>query len=195
MATTVGIGGWSCLEVTHSRAPDAGLRLVGRPRRCPIPMQPRIPDRQQARWTRPRRKFGCRTGQVEMSVGPSTVRCRCEPDNGAIDAAGWGGQAPLVPELGCVLSPGLIARDQVPCSMQATAKWYEARHDGRFMRRVGTNVKWLGGSGTVPSRCPHSSQQTRACGDPGTFLPNGNLAPCTPDALGACNPHSLEPGW
>ena len=78
---------------------------------------------------------------MEVSVGLSTVRCRCEPDAGAINAAGWGGQAPLVPELGCVLSSGLIARDQIPCSVQATTEWYEARHDGWFMLNFGPGVK------------------------------------------------------
>ncbi|EIM26800.1 hypothetical protein MicloDRAFT_00033500 [Microvirga lotononidis] len=72
-----------------------------------------------------------------------TVRCRCNRTL-AINAAGWGGQVPLVPELGRVLSSGLIARDQIPCSVQATTEWYEARHDGRFMRIFGPNVKWPG---------------------------------------------------
>jgi hypothetical protein len=47
----------------------------------------------------------------------------------------------LVPELGCVLSSGLIARDQIPCSVQATTEWYEARHDGWFMLNFGPGVK------------------------------------------------------
>src|SRR5689334_23824486 len=72
----------------------------------------------------------------------------------AINAAGSGGQATLVPELGCVLSPGLIARDQIPCPMQAATEWYEARHDGWVMRNFRPDVKYWGGVenvGTIPA--------------------------------------------
>lgn len=72
----------------------------------------------------------------------------------AINAAGSGGQAPLVPELGCVLSPGLIARDQIPCSVQAATEWYEAWHDGWVMRNFRPDVKCRGGiedGETIPS--------------------------------------------
>src|SRR4051812_47813643 len=87
----------------------------------------------------------------ECRLARSTVKCR-RTGCWTINAAGWGGQAPSVPELACVVSPGLVARDQVPCPVQATTEWYEAGHDGRFMLNFGSNVKRPGSGDVGPCR-------------------------------------------
>ena len=79
---------------------------------------------------------------MELPIGPEPGQVPLQTGCRVIDAAGLDGQASLVPELGCVLSPGLIARDQIPCPVQAPTEWYEARHDGGFMLNFGRDVKW-----------------------------------------------------
>jgi hypothetical protein len=87
----------------------------------------------------------------------STVKCR-QTGRWAINAAGWGRQAPSVPELECVLSSGLIARDQIPCAMQATAEGSEDQHGRRRGRVSNAEVNsqplagWRGRGHAPPSR-------------------------------------------